>query len=103
MIVFLDANKHIYKKSTGKALTDIDNLAMREVMGYFTRQPVGPTYFQGSKPINGVWTTSDILVCNAANMPAGYGIGDHCLFVINFSAADMIGISHQKVARPTSR
>jgi hypothetical protein len=35
-------------------------------------------------------------------MPAGYGIGDHCLFVINFSAADMIGISRQKVARPIS-
>jgi hypothetical protein len=50
-----------------------------------------------------VWATSDILVCNAAIMPAGYGIGDHRLFVINFFAADMIGISHQKVARSTSR
>ena len=37
LIVFLDANKHIYKKSIGEALTDIDGL----------------TYFQGSKPING--------------------------------------------------
>jgi hypothetical protein len=37
LIVCLDANKHIYKKSIGEALTDIDGL----------------TYFQGSKPING--------------------------------------------------
>ncbi len=102
MIVCLDANEHIYKKSIGKALTDIDGLAMREVVGDFTHQPVGPTYFQGSTPINGVWATSDILLCNAAIMPAGYGIGDHRLFVIDFSVADMIGISHQKVARPTS-
>jgi hypothetical protein len=36
-------------------------------------------------------------------MPAGYGIEDHHFFVIDFSAADMIGISCQKVARPTSR
>ncbi len=36
-------------------------------------------------------------------MPAGYGIGDHRLFVINFSAADMIGIPCQKVTHPTSR
>ena len=35
-------------------------------------------------------------------MPAGYGIGDHRLFVINFSVADMIGTSHQKVAHLTS-
>ncbi len=103
MIVCLDANKHIYKKSIGKASTDIDGLAMREVLGDFTHQPVGPTYFRGSKPIKGVWATSDILVCNVAIMPAGYGIGDHRLFVINFSAADTIGISHQKVAHPTSR
>ncbi len=54
LIVCLDANKYIYKKSIGKALTDIDGLAMREVVGDFTRQPVGPTYFQGSTPINGV-------------------------------------------------
>jgi hypothetical protein len=90
LIVCLDANKHIYKKSIGKALTDINSLAMREVVGDFTRQPVGPTYFQGSKPIDGVWATSDILVCNRTIMPAGYGIGDHHLFVIDFSAADMI-------------
>jgi hypothetical protein len=29
LIVCLDANKHIYKKSIGKALTDIDGLAMK--------------------------------------------------------------------------
>ena len=49
------------------------------------------------------WATSDILVCNAAIMPVGYGIGDHRLFVIDFFVADMIGISRQKVACPTSR
>jgi hypothetical protein len=36
-------------------------------------------------------------------MAAGYGIGEHCLFVIDISAADMMGISHQKVAYPVSR
>ena len=70
MIVCLDANEHIYKKSIGKALTDIGGLAMREVVGDFAHQPVGPTYFQGSTPINGVWETLDILVCNASIMPA---------------------------------
>jgi hypothetical protein len=44
----------------------------------------------------------DISVCNAAIMPAGYGIGNHHLFVINFAESDVIGISHRKVVRPTS-
>jgi len=48
---------------------------MREVVGAFTNQPVGPMFFRGSKPIDGVWATSDISVCNAAIMKAGYGGG----------------------------
>jgi hypothetical protein len=33
LIVCLDANKDIYKKSLGKTLTNIDGLAMKEVVG----------------------------------------------------------------------
>ena len=73
LIVCLDANKDIYKKSLGKALTDIDGLAMKEVVGDFTQRPVGATYFRGSKPIDGVWATSEITVSNASIMPAGFG------------------------------
>ena len=102
-IICLDANEHIYKKSVGKSMTNIEGLAMKEVVGAFTNQPVGPTFFRGSKPINGGWATLEISVCNAAIMPAGYGIGDHCLFVINFAESDVIGILRQKVIRPTSR
>ncbi len=54
LIVRLDANEDIYRKLLGKALTDINGLAMKEVVGEFTHQPVGPTFFRGSKPIDGV-------------------------------------------------
>ncbi len=53
LIVCLDVNEHIYKKSIGRTLTDIEGLAMREVVGAFTHQPVGPTFFRGTKPIDG--------------------------------------------------
>ncbi len=36
-------------------------------------------------------------------MPAGYGIGNHQLFVIDFSMMDIIGKSPPKIVRPTSR
>ncbi len=103
MIVCLDANEHIYKKSIGKALTDIEGLAMKKVVGEFTHTPVDSTFFHGSKPINGIWATSDIAVCNTAIMPAGYGISDHQLFVIDFSMMDIIGKSPPKIMRSTSR
>ncbi len=103
LIVCLDANNHIYKKSIGKALTDIEGLAMKEVVGDFTGTPIGSTFFRGSKPIDGVWATSNITVSNAAIMPAGYGIGDHRLFVINFLMMDIIGKSPPRIVRPASR
>jgi hypothetical protein len=102
LIVCLDANKHIYKKLVRKALTDGDGLAMKEVVGEFMSTPIGSTFFCGSKPINGVWATSDIAVCNAAIMPAGYGIGDHSLFMIDFATQDLVGDHPPKIFRLAS-
>lgn len=103
LIVCLDTNEHIYRKAIGKALTDIDGLAMKEVVGEFTGKKIGSTFFRGSKPIDGVWATSDITISNAAIMPAGYGIGDHCLFVVDMVAADIVGPTPPKIIRPSSR
>ncbi len=102
LIVCLYVNEDIYCKSIGKALTDINGLAMKEVVGDFTHQRVGATFFWGSKPINGVWATSDILISNACIMPAGYGIGDHRLFVIDFCMQDIIGSQPPCVVRATT-
>jgi hypothetical protein len=45
LVVCLDANKYIYHKSLGKALTNVDGLNMREVVGTFTGKQIGATYF----------------------------------------------------------
>ena len=66
LIVCLDANENIYTKSIGRELTNLDGLAKREVVGNFTGKQVGPTFFRGSNPIDGVWATSDITI----SMPA---------------------------------
>ncbi len=100
LIVCLDTNEHIYRKAIGKSLMNIEGLAMKEVVGEFTGKKIGTTFFRGSKPIDGVWATSDITVSNAAIMPAGYGIG---LFVIDFASKDIVGTSPPKIVRPASR
>jgi hypothetical protein len=75
---------------------------MKEVVGDFTRTPVGTTFFRGSKSIDGVWATLDIMVCNASIMPVGYGIGDHRLFVVDFASRDIIGDTAPKVVQAAS-
>ena len=103
LIVCLDANENIYNKSIGKALTDLEGLAMKEVVGSYTNKKVGPTFFRGSGPIDGVWATNEITIANACIMPAGYGLGDHQMFIIDFIATDIIGGNHQKIVRPLTR
>ncbi len=71
---------------------------MKEVVGDFTQKQIGTTYFRGSKPIDGVWATLDLTACNAAIMPSGFGVGNYCLFVIDFATKDLIGEAPPKVA-----
>ena len=103
LVVCLDANENIYRKSIGKALTSVDGLAMREVVGEFTGKKIGPTFFRGKKPIDGVWATSDIQVTGACIMPAGYGIGDHRLFIVDFLGSSLLGTNLKKIVRPQAR
>ena len=76
---------------------------MKEVVGEFTARQFGATYFRGSKPIDGVWTTGDITVTNACVMPVGFGLGDHRLFVIDFATTTLVGSGTTTVVRPTLR
>jgi hypothetical protein len=70
LIVCMDANENIYKKLIGQALTDKEGLCMVEVVGEFTGQKIGPTFFRGSSPIDGIWATADLSVIHACVMPA---------------------------------
>ncbi len=103
LIVCMDANEDVYRKSIGKALTSVEGLLMKEVVGSFTGKPIGATYFRGSKLINAVWAMADIQVAGACIMPAGFGIGDHRLFVIDFVASSLVGEAPRKIVRAQAR
>ncbi len=103
MIVCMDANEDIYRKSIRKSLTERDGLNMVEVVGEFTGKRLGPTFFRGLKLIDGIWATPDIAVTHACVMPAGFGVGDHHLFIVNFQEASLVGEARQRIAQFTSR
>lgn len=68
-----------------------EGLGMKEVIKDFTGEELGPTYFCGSTPINGVWATTNVQIANACVMPAGYGFGDHRLFIVDIVSLSLIG------------
>ena len=84
-------------------MTDMEGLAMSEVVGGFTCQKVGATYICGSTPIDGVWETSDVTVFGACVMQVGYGLGDHCLFIIDVLKSCLFVTSPPSIVRLAAR
>ena len=99
LIVCMDANEDIYKKSIGKTLVGNKELGMGEAVGDFTGKRVGATFFRGNKLIDGVWTTDDIVITGVCIMPAGFGTGDHRLFVLDFLTSSLVGHNQPKIVR----
>ncbi len=99
----LASNKEIYSKSIGKTLTDPDGLDMAEAVGEFTGKRVGATYYHGRKPIDGIWATRDIQVVGACVMTAGFRVGDHRMFVVDFCTASLIGLTPPKIVCSQAR
>jgi hypothetical protein len=99
----MDANDHIYRGIIGRALVNKEGLGMKEVIKNFTGEELGPTYFRGSTPIDGVWATTNVQIANACVMPAGYGFGDHRLFIVDIVSLSLIGDNPPRILRPTAR
>jgi hypothetical protein len=77
---------------------------MKEVVGDYTTRQLGATYFWGSAPIDAIWVTSNVAVVNACVMPVGYGVGNHCLFVMDFTTALLVGTGcSQQIVQPALR
>ena len=76
---------------------------MGEAIGDFTENKVGATFFRGKKLIDGVWTTANLVITGACVVPVGFGIGDHCLFVLDFLTSSLVGHEPSKIARAAAR
>jgi hypothetical protein len=100
LVLCLDANEIIYRAALGQQLTDLHGLGMTEVVGDFTGRQLGARFFRGCELIDAIWVTRDLGVARACIMPVGYGVGDHHLFVVDFSTASMIGTCPPKIVWP---
>jgi hypothetical protein len=83
IILFMDHNEHVINGPLGKALADKDGPDLREAIMHHTGSSPGVTFFRGLKPIDSLWTSSDLNISNACVMPFGYGIGDHRAFILD--------------------
>jgi len=76
---------------------------MIEAVGGYTGKKIGPTYFRGQLPIDGIWTIADVTVANTCIMPVGYGIGDHRLFIVDLHTSSLVGPGPPREQQAASR
>ncbi len=85
LVLCLESKENIYRAALGWQLTDLHRLGMKEVFLDFTGRRLGITFFKGHEPIDAIWATRDLKVTRPCIMRVSYGVGDHRLFVVNFS------------------
>ena len=73
------------------------------MVGTLTGKKIGATFFRGSKTIDAVWATPDIVLVGACVVPAGYVVGDHRLFVLDFLTSSLIGQAPSQIIRSGAR
>ncbi len=98
----MDHNEHMYGSALGKALSDKESLNLGKIILKHTRPQTGATFFQCSKPIDGLWASSNLDISNACVMPFGYRIGDHHAFVLNIPLESLVGKNLAKIVHPAS-
>jgi hypothetical protein len=96
----MDHNEHTYDGPLGRALADTSGLGLRKAVLHHTGTQMGATFFRGSKPINGLWVSSNIDIENMCVMPLGCGVGAHCMFVLDITLESLIGKTPTKIVRP---
>ena len=103
IVLYMDQNEHVYDEMLGKTLSDRNGLNLQEVILKQTGIQTGATFFRGSQPIDGLWVSDDLDISNACVMPFGYGVGNHCPFVLDIPLQSLIGVNPVRIIRPASR
>ncbi len=103
LILCMDGNQHVYARALGKELMDPLGLALTEPIEMITGQKIGPTFFQGSKPIDVVWASSSLTITNVCVLPVGFGAGNHHMFVLDITNHSMIGVEKTPIQCPPQR
>jgi hypothetical protein len=102
IILFMDHNEHVYNGALKKVLSNSTGLNLQEVILQHTGTRTDATFFRGSKPIKGLWTSSNLEISTACVMPFGYRVGDHQAFILDITLESLVGENTTKIVRPVS-
>ena len=100
LILLMDANECL---ETGPLAKDLASIGMHDAIKTRTNLKGPATFQSGSKQIDGVWMSNDLLAQSASFLPLFVGVGDHRMALVDIPNEMLLGTSLQKISRATAR
>jgi hypothetical protein len=102
LIVMMDANTHVLTGRLCRAMAH-ESIGLCEATKDLLGELCPKTHARGSRPIDGVWTTSDITVTAIKWLPFSQSPGDHRACIFDVSMQSVLGTSKKRVVYPACR
>lgn len=102
VVLFGDFNENVYEGEISRQLAE-DDLLMTEAFKTANGFQTLASYFRGSTPITGCFTTQGIDVVNVYVSAHQAGAGDHRYWIIDLCSKSVLGASYPHLVRPRSR
>lgn len=102
LILMMDANCHVLTGRLSRALAH-ESIGLREITKDLLGELCPNTHGRGSQPIDGVWTTPDIVVTAIKWLPFSQSPGDHRACIFDVTMQSVLGTSEKRVVYPACR
>jgi hypothetical protein len=102
VILFIDANEHIYNGRLGKALSG-EEFNMKEQFFSVTGKYAPASHADGSRPITGLFATAGVRFLNIFQSAHKSGIGDHRYTIYDVDASSVLGVPLRHIKKPATR
>ncbi len=101
IVLMCDLNENVYSGPIASSLLS-DDFRMPKVCLKTTGVVLPPTHLRGSMSIEGVFTTTGLDCLAVTLLPSQTGVGDHRVFLLDFTLSSILGDVLPKVI-PASR
>jgi hypothetical protein len=100
LLIFVDMNEHVLNGQLASKFTD---LGLREATHLSWNSTEPNTHISGSKPIDGVYHTSNLEVTSTLMLSFHEGVGDHRTILVDITARSLLGTDGLRILRPPAR
>lgn len=103
LLLFGDFNENVYTGRLSRRLAEED-INMHEQFRAVNKKELPPTHVRSKKrAVCAVFATAGAECLSACVLPKYAGVGDHRLFILDFSSASLIGTVFPKIVRAPAR